>query len=68
MSTIDRIAGHSAQPQHLAQFLMFGRLNFRLPKGPVFLVHEAQDGQQLRLHEDPLRKTSEAYASECHNE
>src|SRR6266478_4329622 len=41
--------GHTHQPQHLAQFAMLAQTHLGFTKGPVFVTHQAENGQQLRL-------------------
>jgi hypothetical protein len=43
--------GHAPQPQRLAQFAMLAQPHFGFAKGPVFVTHQAENGQQLRLVE-----------------
>jgi hypothetical protein len=44
-----REAGHAHKSQHLAQFAMFAQTHLGFTKGPVFVTHQAENGQQLRL-------------------
>jgi hypothetical protein len=46
-----RVVGNRAKPQSTAQFRVFGQPYLGFPIGPVFVAHEAQDSQQLRLRE-----------------
>ena len=46
-----REVGHTSQPQHLAQFAMLAQTHLGFAKGPVFVTHQAENGQQLRLGE-----------------
>src|SRR6266403_356292 len=41
--------GHTHKPQHLAQFAMLAQTHLGFTKGPVFVTHQAENGQQLRL-------------------
>jgi hypothetical protein len=43
-----REVGHAHKPQHLAQFAMLAQTHLGFPKGPVFVTHQAENGQQLR--------------------
>jgi hypothetical protein len=53
-----REVGHAHQPQHLAQFAMLAQTHFGFAKGPVFVTHQAENGQQLRLGKLPFAKTA----------
>jgi len=48
----------ASQPQRLAQFAMLAQPHFGFAKGPVFLTHQAKNGQQLRLIELVLAETA----------
>src|SRR5271170_1239314 len=43
--------GHAPQPQRLAQLAMLAQPHLAFAKGPVFVGHQAKNGQQLRLLE-----------------
>jgi hypothetical protein len=49
---------HARQSQRLAQFAMFAQPHFGFAKGPVFVAHQAKNGQQLRLIEWVLAETA----------
>src|SRR6476620_10452321 len=40
---------HTHKPQYLAQFAMLAQTHLGFTKGPVFVTHQAENGQQLRL-------------------
>src|SRR2546430_7002397 len=44
-----REVGHTHKTQHLAQFAMLAQPHLGFTKGPVFVTHQAENGQQLRL-------------------
>src|SRR6266478_1610564 len=44
-----REVGHTHKAQHLAQFAMLAQPHLGFTKGPVFVTHQAENGQQLRL-------------------
>src|SRR6202035_5539787 len=46
-----REIGHAHQPQRLAQLAMLAQSDFGFAKSPVFVAHQAENGQQLRLCE-----------------
>src|SRR6516165_5406632 len=46
-----REIGHTDKPKALTQFAMFAEPHLGLAKGPVFVAHQAKNGQQLRLRE-----------------
>src|ERR1700674_584016 len=53
-----REIGHTPQPQRLAQFAMFAQPHFGFAKSPVFVAHQAKNGQQLRLIELVLAESA----------
>jgi hypothetical protein len=53
-----REVGYAPQPQRLAQFAMFAQPHFGFAKGPVFVAHQAKNGQQLRLIELVLAESA----------
>src|ERR1700730_947915 len=40
---------HTYKPQYLAQFAMLAQTHLGFAKGPVFVTHQAENSQQLRL-------------------
>jgi hypothetical protein len=44
-----REIGHAGKPQALTQFAMLAEPHLGLAKGPIFVAHQAKNGQQLRL-------------------
>ena len=46
-----RVDRHAREPQHPAQFAMLAQPHLGFAKGPVFVAHQAENGQQLRLRE-----------------
>jgi hypothetical protein len=68
-----REVGHTHKAQHLAQFAMFAQTHLGFTKGSVFVTHQAENGQQLRLgkltfaetvavaREPPLGRPAERY-------
>jgi hypothetical protein len=53
-----REVGHTRKPQCLAQFAMLAKTHLGFAKGPVFVAHQTEDGQQLRLSELVLAETA----------
>jgi hypothetical protein len=53
-----REVGHAPQPQRLAQFAMFAQPHFGFAQSPVFVAHQAKNGQQLRLIELVLAESA----------
>jgi hypothetical protein len=53
-----REVGHAPEPQRLTQFAMFAQPHFGFAKGPVFVAHQAKNGQQLRLIELVLAESA----------
>ena len=53
-----REVGHAPQPQRLAQFAMLAQAHFSFAKGPVFVAHQAKNGQQVRLIESVLAESA----------
>jgi hypothetical protein len=53
-----REVGHASESQRLAQFAMLAQPHFGFAKGPVFVAHQAKNGQQLRLIELVLAETT----------
>ena len=51
--------------QNPPQFHMFRKTYFRLAKGPIFVPHQTQDRQQLRLGELPLAKLGPIPRQHC---
>jgi hypothetical protein len=49
---------HARQSQRLAQLAVFAQPHFGFAKGPVFVTHQAENGQQLRLVELVLAETA----------
>jgi len=46
-----RVVRDAREPQHPAQFAMLAQPHLGFAKGPVFVPHQAENGQQLRLRE-----------------
>jgi hypothetical protein len=44
-----REVGHTHKAQHLAQFAMLVQTHLGFTKGPVFVTHQAENGQQMVL-------------------
>jgi hypothetical protein len=40
---------HAGKPKALTQFAMFAEPHLGFAKGPVFVTHQAKNGEQLRL-------------------
>ena len=53
-----REIGHTRQSQRLAQLAVFAQPHLGFSKGPIFLAHQAKNGQQLRLIELVLAETA----------
>src|SRR5713226_9255116 len=53
-----RKVGHAPEPQRQAQFVVFAQTHFGFAKGPVFVAHQTEDSQQLRLGELVLAETA----------
>jgi hypothetical protein len=53
-----REVGPAPQPQRLAQLAMLAQPHFGFAKGPVFVAHQAKNGQQLRLIELVLAESA----------
>jgi len=60
-----REVGHAPQPQRLAQFAMLAQPHFGFAKGPVFVAHQAENGQQLGLVELVLAETASVTREPC---
>jgi hypothetical protein len=50
--------GHAGQSERLPQFAMFAEPHLGFAKGPVFVAHQAKNGQQLGLRELVLAETA----------
>jgi hypothetical protein len=53
-----REIGHAPQAQRLAQLAVFAQPHLGFAKGPIFVAHQAKNGQQLRLIELVLAETA----------
>ena len=57
--TIQRCeVGHASEPQRLMQFAVLAQPYLGFPKGQIFVAHQTQNGQQLRLCELMLVETA----------